>query len=284
MESLNVVINQQGGIIDFSNFEDLKIKLTEHLDKFCGASFTEESKGFAKAAVADLRKLKKAVNDRKVEVKKLHMKPYEEFERKTKELLSLIDEPIELIDSQIKEFERRRIEDRKGEIQEIYNKCVGDLVEYAPLFRIYSTKWENSSTSLKKIGEEMEQVFLGIRMDIESLKLMRVEPDIVEYALSQYRSGYTAVEAMRKASEFAELTERRKKAEEETSAADKKRVETESNLAPIQETIDLDVGFDLAFETPSTKSFTYRVVTSQEKIEMLEGYMNSFGISFERIG
>lgn len=282
MEELKVAISQQGGAIDFSNFNELKESLSAYLEEYRGASFTEESKGFAKAAVADLRKLKKAVNDRKIEVKKLHMQPYEVFETKTKELLALIDEPIALIDLQVKEFEERRIEERRGLIHRIYREKAGELAGYAPLGRIYSSRWENSSTSDKKIGEEMEQAFLSIRMDIESLKLMRVEPDIVEYALSQYKAGHTAVEALRRANEFAELAERRRKAEEAARAAEAARPAPEP--VPVQGTLDLDVGFGLAFETPSTKTLSYRVVASQEQVDMLEGYMNSFGISFERIG
>lgn len=280
MEGLDVIISQKNGVIDFSNFDELKEALSAYLEEYRGASFTEESRGFAKAAVADLRKLKKAVNDRKIEVKKQYMHPYEEFEMKTKELLALIDGPIALIDSQVKEFDASRIEERRRLIRSIYGEKAGDLEGYAPLSRIYSGKWENSSMSAKKIGEEMEQALLGIRMDVESLKLMRVEPDIIDYALGQYKEGHTAVESMRRANEFAELTERRRKAEEDAARMKAAQPDPE----PVQQELDLDAGFGLAFETPSSKKATYQVVASQEKIDMLEGYMNSFGISFERIG
>lgn len=279
MAGFDVVINQQDGMIDFSNFEEIKGQLAQYLDEYRGASFTEESKGFAKAAVADLRKLKKAVNDRKAEVKKLYMRPYEEFEAKTKELLALIDEPIGLIDSQVKEFDHRRIGERREQIRQLYGEKAGDLAEYAPLDRVYSAKWENASISMKKIGEEMDQAFLGIRMDVESLKLMRVEPDIIDYALGQYKAGHTAVESMRRANEFAELAERRRKAGEAAREAT-----PQPEQVPVQQELDLEAGFGLAFETPAAKAATYRVVASKEKLGMLEGYMYSFGISFERVG
>lgn len=279
MERLDVMISQENGVIDFSNFEELKGMLSEYLDEYRGASFTEESKGFAKAAVTDLRRLKRDVNDRKLQVKKMYMQPYEEFEAKTKELLALIDEPILLIDSQVKEFERKRVEERKAEIGKLYSEKAGELAEYAPLSRIYSSKWENASTSMKKVGEEMEQAFLGVRMDVESLKLMRVEPDIIDYALGQYKAGHTAVESMRRANEFAELAERRRKSEEAAMEA-----APQPGQLPIQQELDLEAGFGLAFETPVAKAATYRVVASKEKLDMLEGYMYSFGISFERVG
>lgn len=283
MEELKVVIDQKNGVIDFSNFDELKERLTAYLEEYRGASFTEESKGFAKAAVADLRKLKKKVNDRKIEVKKRYMEPYDAFEAKTRELLALIEEPIELIDLQVKEFEQRRINERRDQIRQLYEELAGDLSAYTSLNRIYSSKWENASTSVKKIAEEMEQAFLGIRMDIESLRLMRVDQDIIDFALVQYQSGSDAVEAMRKANEFAVLVERRKKEEEEARMAAAQEAPV-PEPATVQEALDLDAGFDLAFETPSAKTATYRIVASQEKLDMLEGYMNSFGYSFERIG
>lgn len=283
MEELKVVIDQKNGVIDFSNFDELKERLTSYLEEYRGASFTEESKGFAKAAVADLRKLKKKVNDRKIEVKKRYMEPYDAFEAKTRELLALIEEPIELIDLQVKEFEQRRINERRDQIRQLYEELAGDLSAYTSLNRIYSSKWENASTSVKKIAEEMEQEFLGIRMDIESLRLMRVDQDIIDFALVQYQSGSNAVEAMREANEFAVLVERRKKAEEEARMAAAQEAPV-PEPATVQEALDLDAGFDLAFEAPSAKTATYRIVASQEKLDMLEGYMNSFGYSFERIG
>ena len=215
MDELTVLVQQKNGVISFENFDELKEQLNGYLEQYREATFTEESKTFAKGVVSELRKLKKAVNDRKIEVKKAFIQPYEEFENKTKELMGLIDEPIELIDSQIKEFEKKRVEERKQLIQEIYEEKAGELAEYAPLERIYSSKWENASTSKKKIEEEMGQAFFGINMDIQSLKLMRVDPDVVKFALDKYKNGDTAIESMRKANEFAELLNKRRSEERE---------------------------------------------------------------------
>lgn len=300
MEELSVVIKQKNGVIDFSNFEELKKQLSGYLEEYKSMSFTEERKAEAKSAMVDLRKLKKAVNDRKIEVKKQCMQPYDEFEVKTKELLTLIDEPILLIDSQVQAFEKKRIAERKQIIQEIYVEKSGDLAEYATLSSVYSDKWENSSTSKKKIEEELEQAFLGVRMDVESLKLMRVNQDIVQYALEQYKKGNTAVESMKKANEFAELTERMEKAEAERKEREAKEMEARIRkeeeavavakaVAEVQEPekpfhLEMETGFDLPFVTPSTKAVKYRMVATESEISDLEMYMNSVGIGFERIG
>lgn len=297
MDELKVIIEQKSGVISFENFDELKEQLNHYLEQYRGATFTEESKTFAKNVVSELRKLKKAVNDRKIEVKKAFIQPYEEFDSKTKELMALIDEPIALIDSQVKAFEKKRIEERKQLIRDIYEKKAGDLAEYAPLDRIYSSKWENSSTSKKKIEVEMDQALFGINMDIQSLKLMRVEPDVVKFALDKYKSGDTAVESMRKANEFAELLDRRRMEERE---AEKRRMEEALRTpAPVSEdekkaAVEAIWGWtdtaqpqpeqqELPFVTPTAQKAIYQVVATEEELEDLETYMNSIGISFERV-
>lgn len=273
MDNLNVAITQKEGIIDFSSFEELKVQLAIYLEEYRYASFTEESKGFAKTAVADLRKLKKTVNDKKIEVKKAYMLPLEEFETKTKELLAMIDEPIGLIDGQIKSFEEKRIKMRLEEIEIIYDELVGDLASYASLSKIYSSKWENASISIKKVKEEIEQQILNVRMDIESLKLMRVAPDVIEYALRQYKEGCSAVDAMKKANQFAELLEQREKIEEPLNEG--MQIQTAG--------FENDNSFDMPFETPSSRKAVYHIITSAEKLELLEAYMNSLSVNYERM-
>ena len=295
MDELTVLVQQKNCVISFENFDELKEQLNGYLEQYREATFTEESKTFAKGVVSELRKLKKAVNDRKIEVKKAFIQPYEEFENKTKELMGLIDEPIELIDSQIKEFEKKRVEERKQLIQEIYEEKAGELAEYAPLERIYSSKWENASTSKKKIEEEMGQAFFGINMDIQSLKLMRVDPDVVKFALDKYKNGDTAIESMRKANEFAELLNKRRS--EEREAERKRMEETLRTPTPVSEAekkaaVEAIWGWtdtaqpeqqELPFTVPSDRKVLYQIIATDEELEDLETYMNSIGISFERV-
>ena len=55
------------------------------------------------------------------------MKPYEAFEKRAKELIALYDEPAQILDSQLREFEENRKEQKRQEIQVIYDAAKGDL-------------------------------------------------------------------------------------------------------------------------------------------------------------
>lgn len=155
MQEINLLVEQKNGSIE-TNFEEIKAALAAGLEEYKGMVFTAESQPKAKKTVASLRKLKNAMNDRRIEIKKKFMEPYTNFEAQVKELDKLIDEPIDFISGQIEEFERRRVEAKKAMICEIYTGIMaehGTVMEYLPLDRIYDSRWENSTTTQKAITE-----------------------------------------------------------------------------------------------------------------------------------
>ena len=155
MQKLELTINQTMGVIT-GNFEEIKKSLETEMAVYETKQFAEEDKQKAKGDLADLRKLRKAVNDRKVEVKKEYMKPYEVF-----------------------------VEEKKAEIQNLYNELVEEeLHDYIPLEKIYGEKWTNASTTMKSIREEINLKAMQTRQDIATIKAMKSEKE--EQALNLY--------------------------------------------------------------------------------------------------
>lgn len=217
MQKLELTINQTMGVIT-GNFEDIKKSLETEMAVYETKQFAEEDKQKAKGDLADLRKLRKAVNDRKVEVKKEYMKPYEVFEGKVKELIGVIDKPIALIDRQVKEFEAKRVEEKKAEIQDLYNELVEEeLHDYMPLEKIYGEKWTNASTTMKSIREEINLKVMQTRQDIATIKAMKSEKE--EQALNLYMENNNLALAIqminRYEQEKAEILRRKEKEEQE---------------------------------------------------------------------
>lgn len=177
MQEIELLVSTENGSI-VTNIEVIKKHIAAGLEEYKHMVFTEETKKEAKATVADLRKLKKEVNARKIEVKKRYMAPYEDFETQAKELMSLIDEPIDYIDGQIKEFEQKRIEERKALITDTYDGIMQeheDVKEYLPLSRIYNSKWENATTSMKAINEEIMERVEHTEKDLAMIRSMGSE-------------------------------------------------------------------------------------------------------------
>lgn len=139
------------------NFEELKAELTERLNHYNTLVVTEDAIKEAKTDLANLRKLKEAIETRRKEVKKQCMAPYDAFDKQVKELTSLIDAPVAAINGQVKTFEEQEKQKKYEEIAVKYDELVPDAIkEIIPLQRILDQTWLNKTTSMKKITEAIE--------------------------------------------------------------------------------------------------------------------------------
>lgn len=313
MSELQVVVSQVPGKIEF-NYEEIRDSLAERMALYKDAKFSDEYRAQARGEVASLRKIKKAIDDKRKEVKKQCMLPYEEFEAKAKELTALIDEPIMLIDNQIKEMEERRKAQRRGRIQEAYRAVIGDMEEFLPLEKIYDPRWENASTTMKSVQEDLEKVITSTREAVHTLRSMA--SDAVPEALRRYKSNldlsgaitYINQYEMQKAEIMRREEEKRRQEEERRRQQEEERIrrqereriaeeerirreerekaERELQKKAVQEAAQgffVEEADDaLPFEQPSTVTAFYKVVATPEELEQVEMAFNSIGIFFER--
>lgn len=320
MTEVRAVITQQEGTVS-CNFEEVKGYIRERLKEYDGAVFTEESKGYAKKELAKLRAEKKELNDNLREAKKKYMAPWDAFEPKVKELINLFDEPITLIDGQVKAFEEDRVVQKKALIEAIYTELVGDLSDIIPLERIYNPKWENATTKEKAIREEVLAQATAARIALDTIRGMR--SDAESKALDVYKktlslsiaisciNAYEAqkAEILRKEQErqreeelerirreerekleaerkVLEEREAQRRAAEEALEAQRRQLEEEKQAAVEQarETGAQEVIENLTPDTEEdTQLYEYRVALSKKGKEAFEMYLDSVGIDWEMI-
>lgn len=320
MTEVRAVITQQEGTVS-CNFEEVKGYIRERLKEYDGAVFTEESKGYAKKELAKLRAEKKELNDNLRDAKKKYMAPWDAFEPKVKELINLFDEPITLIDGQVKAFEEDRIAQKKALIEAIYTELVGDLADIIPLERIYNPKWENATTKEKAIREEVVAQATAARIALDTIHGMHSDAeskalDVYKQTLSlpeaiscinayeaqkaeilrkeQERQREEELERIRR--EEREKLEAERKALEEREAqrlaaeealeAQRRRLEEEKQAAVehARETGAQEVIESLTPDAEEdTQLYEYRVALSKKGKEAFEMYLDSVGIDWEMI-
>lgn len=291
MEEIRVNVEQKNGVIGF-NFEEIKEKLNSELEIYKNMIFTEESKTEAKKTIASLRKLKKSVNDKKLEVKKSFMIPYTNFEAQVKELDNLIDEPINFINNQVEEFERKRVEEKKALISEIYTEIMAEHVEasgYLPLQRIYDSKWENATTTKKAITETITERVDHVEKDLGIIHSM--ESEFEDKGIEKYKTTLElsdAIEVMNQYQKQKEEILRRQEEEAKRKAEEEARKESEKNSEPdiaVNETpITDNVPEEKFVETkPANNVVTYEVVADPFQIVQLEAQMRSLDIKYRRV-
>lgn len=291
MEEIRVNVEQKNGVIGF-NFEEIKEKLNSELEIYKNMIFTEESKTEAKKTIASLRKLKKSVNDKKLEVKKSFMIPYTNFEAQVKELDNLIDEPINFINNQVEEFERRRLEEKKSLISEIYTEIMADHGEasgYLPLQRIYDSKWENATTTKKAITETITERVDHVEKDLGIIRSM--ESEFEDKGIEKYKTTLElsdAIEVMNQYQKQKEEILRRQEEEAKRKAEEEARTASEVNSAidtPMQESpVAQTAPEEIIIEPkPVNDSIVYEIIADPFQIVQLEAQMRSLEIKYRRV-
>lgn len=306
MNELTLAIKQNPGTIEM-NFDALEEQLDKKLDEYRGAVFTEDTKTIAKAEIASLRRLKKDIEDGRKTVKKKWMEPYNAFDKRMKSLSAKVDEPINAINEQVQAFEEKRRKKKREEIQRMYEDCASeyeDCSKFINLDKLYDSKWENVSVSMKSIKKDMTEKMSTIQTAVSSIKAMRSdkEPD----ALALYKRTLNLNDAIQmittyeqnKADALKREEERRQREEERRRQAEIERaraVEREAirreeqirkeEREKAQQTVEqtpVIADDELPFEQPSTVTAFYRVVATPAELEEVEMAFNSIGIYFER--
>lgn len=174
MDELSLVSRQIPGIVSIDNFQELKEALEQHLEFYKSISYSEDGVKVAKKDKTALNKLKKAIDDKRKEIKKNYMQPYMEVEAQAKELIALIDEPLALISEYIAQEAELEKTARRQEIAKYYSShsdVLGDFAEKIfdnPAF--YDKKWENKSTSVKAYQSSVAEKIQKVATDISAIQ------------------------------------------------------------------------------------------------------------------
>lgn len=195
------------------NFDELKKELAEKITPYKSLAVTEDDLKGAKSDKANLNKLKKALNDKRVEVKKEYMQPLEVFEEQIKELVSIVDEGIVNIDSQVKAFENKQQEDKLKEIAAFYAEEFENLTDILPLERIIPDKWRNKSCKMSDIQQEIRDKAFKFKNDINVIKAMKLECE--DMMLDAYIKTLDMSAALQEKHDFEARQEALKKSEKQ---------------------------------------------------------------------
>lgn len=187
-------------------FIELVASITEQYD---GITYTEEQIKDAKSDRAKLNAMKKAISDRRIQVKKELMAPYEQFESEVKEVVALIDKPISMIDSQIKEYEESVKREKKEKLKLYFNEISADLDDILTFDKVFDQRYLNATVSLNKAKADINEKVERVKTDLNTLNSLDSEYRM--FARDVYVKTLDMSKAM---AEISRLQELKKKEEE----------------------------------------------------------------------
>lgn len=200
-------------VIQF-NYEELKAEITSKVEMYKNLVYTGSDQiKDAKADRAALNKLIKAMSDERIRIKKDCLKPYDEFERKIRELTDIVNEPVQLIDKQIKEYEQTLKEEKRKEIEALF-ETIG-FQAFVKLEMIWDEKWLNASVSMKSIEDAMRVRLNEISTAVFTLNKL---PEFGFEALELYKETLDLPKAIEKAQHMSEIAKKKAQYEAEEKA------------------------------------------------------------------
>lgn len=272
-------LNQLPQTIDF-NFEEMKAELSEKLTYYNALVVTSDSIKDAKNDKAKLNKLIKAVEDKRKDVKKACLAPYEQFEKQCKEITAMIQHPILAIDTQIKAFDDLEQQQKWVEIEAYYKAEVKELETIAPLDKIVSQKWKNKTESLETVCNGIGDTLDRIRGELETISTLHspYEQQIKDVYLNDYNLSRALQEQKR--------LEEQKRQIEAMEAKKAAQQQTAIKSAP-QPTAPPVVEAPAASEPPTYSeplySAAFKVSGTKAQLQALAAFMKKYNINYEVI-
>ncbi len=157
-----------------NNLDEVSASVKAYCDDFKGVVVTEDTVADGRQMLANIRKEKKYLDDQRKEIKKAWNAPYQEFEKKVKEVTALYDEPIALINGQIQELEEQRKAQKRETIQNIWDstKIPEEIAGWIRLEEIYNPKWENATFKESAVESEIADHIASLKMAFDTVKLL----------------------------------------------------------------------------------------------------------------
>ena len=172
MENMEMVISQPTGELPVVKFnkEEIKAEISKRMQYYSNITVTEESMKDSKKDLAELRKFRDSFEIKRKELKKKFLKPYEDFEKEYKEIIELIDQPLNLISIQLEKLEIEQKQVKKDKIKRYYEKEAKDILDLVPFEKIFKEKWLNKTTSSKSICEEIATIIKDFKTGYDTIK------------------------------------------------------------------------------------------------------------------
>lgn len=179
------VIEEQGApdlVVTYSpsvisaNFDALEKRVRKTVELYKGATYDLTKADKIKEAKNDrsyLNGLKNEIEERRKAVKREYNKPLAAFEKRCKEITSIIDGASNGIKAQLDEAEERRRAGARAALEAHYREFAELLAPVVPYERLHDDKWLNKSFGEVKAKKALEEKVSAVARDWDTLKAQR---------------------------------------------------------------------------------------------------------------
>lgn len=159
-----------------ANFDALEKRVRKTVELYKGATYDLTKADKIKEAKNDrsyLNGLKSEIEERRKAVKREYNKPLAAFEKRCKEITSIIDGASDCIKAQLDEAEEWRRAGARAALEAHYREFAELLAPVVPYERLHDDKWLNKSFGEVKAKKALEEKVSAVARDWDTLKAQR---------------------------------------------------------------------------------------------------------------
>lgn len=252
------------------NADEIAKEVAEKVGYYKNLVYTEDQVAEAKKDRAKLRKFVTALKDKDREIKDRCLAPYEEFHNQMLKIIAKVEEPAELIDKQVKEFEEGQKRQKLAAISDVFEKK--GFQPWVSLEKIMNPKWMNKTYSMKQIDADMTTIQHKIGEDI---LLINGQKEGMQAALSEYKRSMDVSASIAAAQRYMEA----KRAEEELT---QEQIPYEKpQVIPAPKSIPLPEVYQDG--TPVRKEIMFKVLVTRDEMEKLNRFLIDNHYTFRQL-
>lgn len=264
------------------NFEEIKAEIAPKLDYYTNLVVTEDSIKAAKADKANLNKLKTAIDDKRKEIKKACLAPYEAFEKQCKEITAMIDKPIAAIDTQLKGFDEEK-QNQKYSLLKVHFGVL-KFPEYVTLDAVINPKWRNATLTYETLKKELELKKNEIDNALIALDVWKDKP-FYSAIIADFKKHLELSKSLVYASQIQREYERQE-VEKAKKQQEEAQVQPENAQNEQEQPPKVEVGKQQPeAQTAPVKRYKgkFEVSATAEQLKALCAYMKSNGIEYKTL-
>lgn len=269
-----------------TNFEAVRDWLTEELAPYATMVVTEDSIADGKKTRAAIRKVGDSIDAQRKAIKKIWMKPYEDYEAKCKELTGIVNGAVSNIDGQIKAMENEMKEQKRHRLSEFFDENSYAVADFITFDDIFDPKWLNATFSEMDAANSIMEQIEDIKEGLETIRSMRSPYETA--MLSEYGKSHNLAKALaegRRLEAIQKAEEERKAREAEEVLAEEETVAEEA-VEPPAPTPQATAQFirPVAEEVPQEKTYAYSFTfpsMTMEQMKALKRCLIQNGIEYK---
>jgi hypothetical protein len=257
----------------------------------------DELKNFsiAVSGVAEARRVKKSLTDlkeriaaRTKEIKELCLAPYERMKEEINIILKIIEDPIALIDSQLKEESEKEKESKRRDIEAYFSEKspFGNFIELDHP-RLWDDRWLNKTFSMAAVRADIDTKIELVRNGLDNIEHLECEfmPQIKDVFLRTFDLNAALAEKKR-------LEQQRAREEEYRRRKSEIKVVSQPILEAPKPTVET---LKLALETskpiaeapkptaPTLYTFSFQVTATRENLIKLKEFFTNNNINYIKL-